>query len=62
MDEGFGSAALAIYAGDIDELRRLLGEDPGLATRVSSVSHPTLLQLVACEESNISAPGVDAAR
>ena len=56
MDEEFRPAALAIYASDIDELQRLLGEDPGLATRVSSVSHPTLLQLVACEESNIANP------
>lgn len=56
MDEGFGPAALAIYAGDIDQLQGLLAADSGLATRTSSVSHPTLLQLVACEEANITDP------
>jgi hypothetical protein len=47
---------LAIYGGEVDELRALLMADAGLATRVSSVGHPTLLQLVACEEPNISDP------
>ena len=56
MDEAFGPAALAIYAGDIDELRGLLAADEGLATRESSVSHPTLLQLVACDEAAIAKP------
>ena len=56
MDEEFGPAALAIYGGKVDELRALLMADAGLATRVSSVGHPTLLQLVACEEPYISDP------
>lgn len=61
VDENFGPAALAIYAGDMDGLGALLLEDPGLATRTSSVSHPTLLQLVACEAAQLPRP-VDAAR
>lgn len=56
MDEDFAPAALAIYSGEVDELRALLGVDPSLASRVSSVGHPTLLQLVACEEPNITNP------
>ena len=56
MDEDFGPAALAIVIGDADELATLLDADPGLATRTSTVSHPTLLQLVACEAANIEDP------
>ena len=56
VDEEFGPAALAIYTGEVDELRSLLTADAGLATRTSSVGHPTLLQLVACEESRIGDP------
>lgn len=61
MDAEFGPAAMAIFTGDLDLLRRLLSHDPDLATRTSSVSHPTLLQLVACEEPKIVDP-VGAAR
>jgi hypothetical protein len=61
VDEAFGPAALAIYTGDLATLGQMLAADPGLATRESSVSHPTLLQLVACEEPNIADP-VGAAR
>ncbi|MGH1505507.1 MAG: ankyrin repeat domain-containing protein [Acidimicrobiales bacterium] len=60
MDKSFGPATLAIYAGDMDSLGTLLFDDPGLATRTSSVSHPTLLQLVACEAAQLPQP-VDAA-
>ncbi len=56
MDEEFGPAALAIYGGELDELRSLLQVDSGLATRVSSCGHPTLLQLVACEEASLADP------
>jgi len=56
MDPEFGEAALAIIAGDSDGLANLLSADPGLATRVSSVSHPTLLQLVACEAASLPDP------
>lgn len=53
MDEAFGPAALAIYTGELDDLQRQLVADPELATRISSVGHRTLLQLVACEASSI---------
>ena len=53
MDEIFGPAALAIYAGELDSLRTLLRDQPDLATLRSSCSHPTLLQLVACEAANL---------
>lgn len=60
MDEIFGPAALAIYAGDVDGLGSLLVDCPDLATQRSSVGHPTLLQLVACEAEQLPNP-VDAA-
>lgn len=53
MDAEFAEAAMAIVVSDHDALRELLQADPGLATRQSSVSHPTLLQLVACEAANL---------
>jgi ankyrin repeat protein len=56
VDAEFGPAASAIFIGDLDGLRVLLSADPGLAVRRSSCSHPTLLQLVACEEPNIADP------
>ena len=61
MDAEFGPAALAIVAGELDTLADLLAADPGLATRRSSVGHPTLLQLIACEEGHVAEP-VGAAR
>jgi ankyrin repeat protein len=61
VDSEFGPAAIAIYTGDLQALADLLADDPGLATRTSSCSHPTLLQLVACESSGIADP-VGAAR
>ncbi len=61
MDAEFGPAAIAIVVGDLDALGELLSADPELALRESSCSHPTLLQLVACEEMNIADP-VGAAR
>ena len=61
MDEVFGAAAMAIVSGDHDELRALLDASPELASLRSSVSHPTLLQLVACEAANLPDP-VESAR
>lgn len=49
MDPGFYPAMQAIYAGELDALRGLLADDPDLATRPSSGSHPTLLHLVAVD-------------
>lgn len=56
MDEAFGPAALAIFGGELDELRSLLALEPDLATRRSSVSHPTLLQFVACDAEHMPDP------
>lgn len=56
MDDVFEAPAVAIFLGDIDGLRSLLSEDSGWATRRSSVGHPTLLQLIACEAPNIENP------
>ncbi len=56
MDESFRDAALAIYAGDAAQLAQLLANDSGLAWRRSTVSHPTLLQLVACEARDLPDP------
>jgi uncharacterized protein len=61
VDEEFLPAVTTIVVGDLAALARLLADDPGLATRRSTVSHPTLLQLVACEESKIADP-IGAAR
>ncbi|NNE74968.1 MAG: hypothetical protein HKN26_14985 [Acidimicrobiales bacterium] len=56
MDEEFGPAALAIVGGDAEGLRAQLAADAELATRRSSVGHPTLLQLVACEAGQLPNP------
>lgn len=61
MDPEFKTAALAIYAGQLKDLEQELAAMPGLAARRSSCGHPTLLQLVACEESDLADP-VGAAR
>lgn len=61
MDEEFVVAATAIYIGELDDLDAELTANPHLATMRSSCGHPTLLQLVACEESEIADP-VGAAR
>ncbi len=61
VDEEFGRAAGAIYAGDSDCLASLLSDDPGLATRTSTVGHPTLLQLIACEAGDLPDP-IESAR
>lgn len=53
MDARFHPAVEAIKAGDIDRLRALLGEDPGLATARSSCSHPTLLQCLALQTGEV---------
>ena len=44
MDPKFHPAIAAIKAGDLNELKSLLSQDPSLATARSSLSHPTLLQ------------------
>ncbi len=47
---------MAIIVGDHAELRALLAADAELVSRPSSVSHPTLLQFVACEASQLPDP------
>ncbi len=47
---------MAIILSDLDGLRTLLDDDPSWATRRSSVGHPTLLQMIACEAENIEDP------
>ncbi len=61
MDPEFETAAIAIYAGDLADLDRELTANPGLVTARSSTSHPTLLQLVACDAADLVDP-VGAAR
>lgn len=61
MDARFHAAAAAILTGALDVLEVELTEHPHLATDRSSRSHPTLLQLVACEGANVPDP-VGAAR
>lgn len=39
----------AIQAGDVEQLRKLVAEDPSLATSRSTRSHPTLLQCLALD-------------
>jgi ankyrin repeat protein len=49
MDAKFHPAIAAIKAGDLDQLRSLVEQDPSLATGRSSTSHPTLLQCLALD-------------
>jgi ankyrin repeat protein len=54
MDPKFHPAIAAIKAGALDELKALVRKDPTLATGRSSKSHPTLLQCLVLEASEIS--------
>ncbi len=56
MDDIFEAPAMAIILSDLDALGALLAEDASWATRQSSVGHPTLLQMIACEAANIENP------
>jgi len=53
MDTKFHPAIGAIKAGDIDALKRLLADDPTLATSRSSKSHPTLLQCLTLDARDV---------
>ncbi|MEZ5228636.1 MAG: hypothetical protein R2710_18785 [Acidimicrobiales bacterium] len=56
MEERFGPAAMAILAGNLAELADLVTADAELITRPSAVSHPSLLQFVACEAAQLPDP------
>ena len=56
MDPEYETAAIAIYTGQLSDLDQELNANPGLVTRRSSCGHPTLLQLVACEEGDLVDP------
>lgn len=49
MDKRFYPAMKAIKAGDVETLRKLVAEEPSLATARSTRSHPTLLQCLALD-------------
>ncbi|MBX2799986.1 MAG: ankyrin repeat domain-containing protein [Myxococcales bacterium] len=59
MDAVFHPAVAAILTDDLDGLSALLDDDPSLVSRRSSCSHPTLLQMVACEAGRL--PNAEAA-
>ncbi len=54
MDAKFHPAIAAIKSGDLDGLKKLISNDPSLATTRSSKSHPTLLQCLALEAVDVS--------
>ncbi len=60
MDEVFGDAAMAMVVGDLNQLTSVLDASPDLVSQESSVGHPTLLQLVACEAHNLPDPAASA--
>ena len=56
MDSVFHRAIAAVLTGDPSSLRQVLHDHPDLVRRRSSCGHPTLLQMVACEASNLANP------
>ncbi|MEN0067061.1 MAG: ankyrin repeat domain-containing protein [Myxococcota bacterium] len=53
MDPVFQPVLTTIVSGDLESLRSALEAEPTLVHRRSSCSHPTLLQMVACEAENL---------
>jgi ankyrin repeat protein len=53
MDPKFHPAMRAIKAGDLQALKAIIGEDPSLATARSSSSHPTLLQCLVLDGTDL---------
>ena len=49
MDQKFIPAVRAVKSDDLETFKKLVAEDPSLATSRSSSSHPTLLQCVALD-------------
>lgn len=56
MQAAFDRAALAIVENDLEALHKQLHENPQVATHRAATGHPTLLQLVACEEAHLGDP------
>lgn len=54
MDAKFHPAMAAIKAGDLEQLKSLVREDPSLATSRSSRSHPTLLQCLVLDARDVT--------
>lgn len=52
MDAKFQPAVSALKSDDVDRLRKLVREDPSLATSRSTTSHPTLLQCLVLDRKN----------
>lgn len=55
MDAIFQPAVEAIRGGDVDGLRKIVENDPALATRRSARSHPTLLQCLVLDGAKLPA-------
>jgi hypothetical protein len=53
MEAKFHPAMAAIKAGDLEQLKALVREDPSLATGRSSRSHPTLLQCLVLDARDV---------
>lgn len=53
MDKTFHPAIEAIKTGNTDRLKALVQQDPSLATSRSSTSHPTLLQCLALDATQV---------
>jgi ankyrin repeat protein len=54
MDKQFHPAIAAIRAGNVNELKSLVSQDPTLATGRSSKSHPTLLQCLVLDAGDVA--------
>ena len=54
MDARFHPAIAAIKAGDLNRFKDLVRQDPSLATSRSTTSHPTLLQCLVLDGSDVS--------
>jgi uncharacterized protein len=53
MDPKFHPAMVAIKSDDLEQFRKLIRENPTLATARSSMSHPTLLQCLVLSGNNL---------
>jgi len=56
MQQLFEQVTLAIFTGETEAVAELLRVNPAVATHRAERGHPTLLQMVACEEPRVSEP------